>query len=221
MRRHTHYLTMLVFLVAAATLMTYLTRASEREMTPKRQSFAAFPETIGKWKRVETQTLDDRVLEQLKPDDYLSATYADEQNRPVYLFIGYYESQRHGKTYHSPQNCLPGAGWMITRRGRYALDAAVPGLIGSGEINDFTISKEDGKLLTLYWYQGRGRVVASEYWGKFYSVEDAVFRRRTDGSLVRVMLPVVGDAEAEQKAQADGRAFVKELIPQLSNFIPN
>jgi hypothetical protein len=29
------------------------------------------------------------------------------------LYVGYYASQRTGATYHSPQNCLPGAGWVM------------------------------------------------------------------------------------------------------------
>jgi EpsI family protein len=215
MRRQTHYLTMLVFLLAAASAMTWLASASEREQIPPRESFAAFPEQVGQWRRVETQTLDADVLDKLKPDDYLSATYTDPQGRPVFLFIGYYASQRSGKTYHSPQNCLPGSGWVIARRGRYALDG------GAGEVNDFLISKEDDKLLTLYWYHGRGRVVASEYWGKIHSVGDSVTRRRTDGALVRVMLPVGAGEGGEQQAQAAGREFVKELLPQLPRFIPN
>lgn len=215
MRRQAHYLTMLIFLLVAAGAMTYLTRASEHENTPPRRPFAEFPDHLGRWRRVETQTLDAEVLDKLKPDDYLSATYADAAGRPVYLFIGYYGSQRNGKTYHSPQNCLPGSGWVIARRGRYALEG------GAGEINNFLISKDDSRLLTLYWYHGRGRVVASEYWGKIYSVEDAVTRRRTDGSLVRVMLPANGGADSEQRAQELGREFIKELLPQLPDFIPN
>ena len=32
---------------------------------------------------------------------------------PISLFIGYFASQRTGQTMHSPQNCLPGAGWTF------------------------------------------------------------------------------------------------------------
>ncbi len=41
---------------------------------------------------------------------------------PVGLYVGYYASQRQGDTIHSPQNCLPGAGWqpVETRRRRLA-----------------------------------------------------------------------------------------------------
>ena len=29
------------------------------------------------------------------------------------IYVGYYATQRTGATYHSPQNCLPGAGWQL------------------------------------------------------------------------------------------------------------
>ena len=32
---------------------------------------------------------------------------------PVSLFIGYFPTQRTGQSIHSPQNCLPGAGWTF------------------------------------------------------------------------------------------------------------
>ena len=51
------------------------------------------------------------------------------------------------------------------------------------------------KQLVFYWYQGRGRVIASEYSGKFWMVADAISRNRTDGALVRVITPM-NDGEA-------------------------
>ena len=41
--------------------------------------------------------------------------------------------------------------------------------------------------LIFYWYQSRGRVIASEYAGKFWMMADAISRNRTDGSLVRLI----------------------------------
>ena len=32
------------------------------------------------------------------------------------LYVGYYSSQTHGATIHSPKNCLPGSGWQPQRR---------------------------------------------------------------------------------------------------------
>ena len=62
------------------------------------------------------------------------------------------------------------------------------------------------KQLVLYWYQSHGRVVASEYWSKFYLVTDAVRMNRTDGAIVRVIAPVAGNsAEAEQVRRTHDR----------------
>ena len=42
----------------------------------------------------------------------------------------------------------------------------------------------------LYWYQGRGRVVANEYANKLWLMLDAARLRRTNGALVRLITPV-------------------------------
>ena len=68
-------------------------------------------------------------------------------------------SQRQGDTIHSPQNCLPGAGWQPVRSDR--MDIAVPG--GPVTVNRFVIQKGMDRQAVLYWYQGRGRVVAGEF----------------------------------------------------------
>jgi EpsI family protein len=136
---------------------------------------------------------------------------------PAFLFIGYYASQRNGQTYHSPQNCLPGAGWAMLSHARLHLEERAR----AGEINHYLIGKGGEKMLTLYWYQARGRMIASEYWGKIYTVEDAIARRRTDGALVRVMLPVDDKPEGEERALAAGLDFVRRLMPELPRYVPD
>ena len=41
-------------------------------------------------------------------------------------------------------------------------------------VNLYVIRKDLEQQIVLYWYQSHGRVVASEYWGKFYMVYDAI-----------------------------------------------
>jgi EpsI family protein len=218
MKRHFSFIIMLAFLVLAAALTTYLARASERENVPSRAPLSELPGQLGPWRETETQALDAATLEVLRPDDYLSRTYANKQGVPVFLFIGYYASQRTGQTYHSPQNCLPGAGWAMLRHQRQVIGDARG---EQSEINHYLIGKGEEKMLTLYWYQARGRVVASEYWGKVYTVQDAVARQRTDGALVRVMLPVNEARGGEAQALAEGLDFVRRLLPELPRHIPD
>ena len=73
--------------------------------------------------------------------------------------------------------------------------------------------------MALYWYQGRGRSVASEYWSKAFLVWDAARRNRTDGALVRVLSPVARGEDTTLAAQrAEG--FAAALFPLLARFVP-
>ena len=59
--------------------------------------------------------------------------------------------------------------------------------------------------MVLYWYQSHGRVVASEYWGRIYTVTDAIRYNRTDAALVRVIVPILGDTPADVERRASAR----------------
>lgn len=216
MNTNLRYFAMLIFLLVAASYTSYLTQARERENVPTRETFEHFPEQLGAWKMYNTQTLDQRVLGLLAPDDYVSRTYVNAEGRAVFLFIAYYFSQRSGKTLHSPQNCLPGAGWEIIQRGRMPLPDNA-----SATINDFTIAKENARMITYYWYQGRGRMEASEYWDKIYGVQDAVFKNRTDAALVRVMVDSSDKPGVEDAQRKAALEFIQQLRPELARFIPN
>jgi hypothetical protein len=65
-----------------------------------------------------------------------------------------------------------------------------------------------------------GRIVASEYWGKIYTVVDAVRLNRSDGSMVRVTVPFgSADPEAERNAEQTALEFVRTLLPVLSKHL--
>src|ERR671933_679529 len=49
----------------------------------------------------------------LRADDYVIRDYAAPDGRTANFYVGYYLTQRNGATYHSPLNCLPGAGWTM------------------------------------------------------------------------------------------------------------
>lgn len=87
------------------------------------------------------------------------------------------------------------------------------------KVNEYVIAQGLQKALVFYWYQGRGRIIASEYWGKFYMIDDAITRNRTDGSLVRLITPIA--ANGEPAAHARLEKFAQLLFPSLNKFIPN
>jgi EpsI family protein len=137
--------------------------------------------------------------------------------QPVSLYVGYYASQRQGDTIHSPQNCLPGAGWQPVEGGSAPLDVGGRRLT----VNRYVIQKGLDRQVVLYWYQGRGRVIANEYANKFWLMLDAARLHRSDGALVRVVAPVVRSANGSLTA-ADGAAadFTRAVFSRLSTHLP-
>ena len=74
------------------------------------------------------------------------------------------------------------------------------------------------RQLYLFWYQGRGRVYASEYWNKIYLIWDGLTQKRTDGALVRVNNLIIGNTEEALKTQSD---FIQLFLPLLKEYIPD
>jgi EpsI family protein len=84
--------------------------------------------------------------------------------------------------------------------------------------NKYVIENGDYRSLMIYWYQGRGRTVASEYWGKVYTVIDSVRLRRSDGAMVRVTVPLGTSEEVALKAATD---LSSRTAAALGEFVPN
>ena len=70
----------------------------------------------------------------------------------------------------------------------------------------------------LYWYQGRGRAVASEYADKVYTVFDSIRLRRSDGAMVRILVPF---REGEREAEQTAAQFAAHIAPNLPAYVPN
>jgi EpsI family protein len=141
--------------------------------------------------------------------------YALSNGRSANFYVGYYATQRGGATYHSPLNCLPGSGWRMTGAETINITPADGG--PAFEANRYIIQNGETRQMLIYWYEGRGRAVASEYWDKVYTVLDSVSRRRSDGSMVRVIVPV-GASESEALETATGLAA--QAATHLRYFVP-
>ena len=199
----------------------FVARAERPEAVPARSTFSELPLDLDGWRGRQEPPFRDDILAILGVDDYLTRAYFKER-KGIGVYIGYYGSQRQGDTMHSPQNCLPGAGWEFVNHA--LLPITVPTEVNGGDrrdivVNRYLIRKGLDQQLVLYWYQSHDRVVASEYWAKFYLIRDAMRLNRTDGALVRVTTPVIevaGEAAAEETASD----FVRVLFPRLGTYIP-
>lgn len=208
-----------ICLLMGATTV-FLANARRTEVAVNRTAFASFPMDIAPWKAVNAPPLDDEVLKVLGVDDYVSRIYYKPGGDHVGLYMGFYASQRQGDTIHSPLNCLPGAGWEAVSEGRLT----IPNADGEGRsitVNRYIVQKGLDRQMVLYWYQARGRVVASEYTSKAYLIHDAIRMNRTDGSMVRVIAPIDTRVEGkEAEAEQLATEFVRAIFPMLPSYLP-
>ena len=190
--------------------------AVRSEVQVPRAELSSFPTTFGTWKQRGSEIKFDEGVENiLRTTDYTMREYTDESGRIANIYVGYYATQRTGATYHSPQNCLPGAGWVL--RDPQLVEITTPGG-RTFKANLYTIENGVYKEVMIYWYQGRGHSESSEYRDKLNTVIDSVTRRRTDGSLVRVMTSVGNEEIASITAARD---LAGRLADQLQAYVPD
>lgn len=200
-------------LVLGGLLINWLSR--REELLTAHQPLREIPSQLGNWKQKGTDARFGPATESvLRTSDYLVRDYSLPTGRTANLYVGFYNSQRTGATYHSPQNCLPGAGWEM--KNPEFVEIVTP----AGKTftaNRYIVQNGDHREVLVYWYQGRGRAVASEYRDKIYTVLDSLWRRRSDGAMVRVMTPVWNNEEESFRAAIDLSAQVSD---NLASFVP-
>lgn len=207
---------LLLALVGAGALVNFYEVAGEARVA--RQQLAEFPREVGEWRQHGPDARFDAATEAvLRADDYVTRDYVSANGRTASLYIGYYRTQRTGATYHSPLNCLPGSGWQLSEAETVEIKPADGAAAFAANL--YRMSHGSDRYLLIYWYQGRGRAVASEYWDKVYTVVDSVRLRRSDGAMVRVLVPVIGHAEDD--ALRAGIEFASQSVPHLSGYVPD
>jgi EpsI family protein len=205
---------------------------SRTEYFPPRESLSSLPSQIDGWKGTD-EPLDQATLDILGPGEFLVRDYENTtqesqpqsltpqsqppQSQPwINLYIAYFPTQKAGDTIHSPQHCLPGAGWVPTSR---AVVQVVRPDGSSFPANRYVVSNAEEKRLVLYWFQAHGREVASEYWAKYYLVSDSVRMNRSDGALVRLMTPLLDD-ESPDAAETRLMKLGSQFLPLFDSYIP-
>jgi len=203
-------------LVAAGALS--LSLPDRVEAIPHRQAFAAYPTMLRDWTG-HRETMDEVYLDALMLDDYVLSDYTRGNAPPVNFYVAWYDSQRAGRSAHSPRSCLPAGGWQI----QSLTQRSLPGIRAGLEplrVNRVLIQQGMHRQLVYYWFQQRGRVVTSEYAAKWYLFWDALMRNRTDGALVRLIVELPPGTR-EAAADAELTAFAAAAAPTLTAYVPN
>ena len=204
----------IALLLATALLLLARNRG---EVFPPRQPLASFPSHIEDRQGTDT-AMSREVLDILGPGEFVLRDYQDTSgdNPGVNLFIAYFPSQRAGDTIHSPKHCLPGNGWSPVESNTISI--ARPGH-APFRANRYIIASGEDREMVIYWYWAHDRAVASEYWAKFYLVADSIRLHRSDGSLFRLITPML-PAETDDAAQQRLLSFAGNVVPLIDRYVP-
>ena len=186
---------------------------------PGRDGFSVFPRQIGEWQQVgPAETLTTDVERALQADDYRSVNFVKAAGEPVVgFFSAWYADQSDGGV-HSPEVCLPGAGWEIAWLERVdiaeTMNSATP-----FKINKAIIQKGETRMMVYYWFEQKGRKVAWDFAAKLLLVADGITTGRKDGAIVRLTTAIdTNESDADAAARLDD--MMQTLVPVMPRFIP-
>jgi EpsI family protein len=201
------------FLAAQAGLMYW---AASGERPPDSPAFSRFPTSLGDWQKTRDDPVAPDTLAVLGADSTLSSIYSRQDGPQAWMgsvFVAWFRSQRGGASQpHSPQVCLPAAGWVPMVSDRISMSTGAGGV----PVNRYIATFGAERVVVLYWYQTRSRVIASEWAAKFWVIVDRLKEQRTDTSLVRVVVWNSGRSDAETTTAA--LTLAQPSYPVLSDL---
>lgn len=206
----------LIFLVAAGAWQVLPSRG---EQLAARDSFAVFPRQLGDWQQQgPRQFLSSGVERALGADDYLQIDLVrDDATPPIGLFMAWYNDQSKDGV-HSPEICLPGAGWEIAWLERTDITAQMNSAMPFN-INRAIIQKGELRMMVYYWFEQKGRRIAWDFAAKYWLMVDGIRTGRTDGALVR-LTTVISSGEPDAAAEERLQDALEDLQGILPRFVP-
>jgi exosortase D (VPLPA-CTERM-specific) len=207
----------IVVMIAVACMPGVLPQ--KKIVTPSREQFAVFPLELHEWKG-QHQRMDVVYRNALPWSDYLLANYAKPGGGLVNVFVPYFPSLYEDSYSHNPAVCLPGNGWVIEEQG--VKDLPVQRAQGGNgiRINRLVATIDGKKHVVYYWFQHKGRIIASQNMVKPVLLWNSLTEGRTDGALVRLTIGMdsVSDMPAADAALEEVATQMLQVLPR---FVPS
>jgi EpsI family protein len=171
------------------------------------------PARIGHWESRDIP-VPRAVEEELRADFNLQRVYANRSGQVVWLYVGYYGTERGGRPEHTPRGCYTGAGWGIE-------SSRIVNVTPNGALraNEYLVTNSGERRLVHFWYRSHRRTgILGGLDQNVDRLMGRLFDNRADGALVRVSTPMLdGDTVG-----ARGRllSFSSLLDPLLGEHWP-
>jgi EpsI family protein len=157
--------------------------------------------------------LEQTVLDDLDPDDYLVRRYDRPDGLPVWLVIVYFQNARLGA--HDPELCYRSQGFRVEDLPAGTIDTAL-GPISYMRFR--AVRGERREQVLCFWYTAGGTALAEVKGWRDRMFFQGLRSNRSFGAFVRI-----SSLEGEEDPNAAGTAIQKVLVdlaPRLPSFFP-
>jgi EpsI family protein len=175
----------------------------------------ALPRALDGWEAVDVP-LEESVESMLRADHNVQRVYAHGLGGLVWLYVGYYGTERGGQPEHTPAVCYRAHGWNVGERRVLEIDPR-RGL----RVNEFVVEKGGRRELVHFWFRSyRSTGLLGGIDQTLDRLVGRLLRGRADGSLVRISTALGGDGD-EAAARARLAQFAAELESALALHWPD
>ncbi len=179
------------------------------------ETLAGIPIEISSWHGVDVE-VETQVAAMLDADFNVQRSYTHPVGGLVWLYVGYYGTERGGRAEHTPWVCYPSNGWNIERDNVVTIDQE-----SVGRVNELLVERDGERRLVHFWYQSSR---TSGMLGELDQAIDRLISRlesgRADGSLVRLSIPL-RNANDLSTARSQLITFGRQIAPLLQSHWPS
>jgi EpsI family protein len=174
---------------------------------------ANLPTRIEEWSSRELP-LDQNVESMLRADFNVQRAFLHPMGDVVWLYIGYYGTDRGGTPEHTPPECYRAHGWSLSDPRTLVVDRP-----RGFRANEAVAELEGEQRLVLFWYRSYRRTGILGTFG--LSVDQLIGRLtkgRADGALVRLSTPL--EEGGESAARSRLASFARNLDAEIDRHWP-
>lgn len=181
-----------------------------------KKGFDRFPSSFDNYSG-ENIKMNDRIVKELDADVYVYRNY--RRNSPITLYVGYYGTEKGGRTGHNPNACYPSSGHAILEERK----VLVPVNYNDGKsvkvlLTRLLVKKNSERQIVYHWYQSaKNSILSNGIEQNLNRFKNRLFHNRNDGAFVRVSSAIKIDAES---TDMEVLIFIKTIIPLLSKHWP-
>ena len=169
---------------------------------------SSFPKVINEWRGSDI-SISDTPFAALQAPAYLNRVYEDDLGNEVTLYVGYFARQEQGKELVNDV-----FDWMH----RQAKTVVIQVDSEVAEIKQTTVDQPGKKKIFYLWYDINGRIITSEYAAKFFTLHDALFKRKTNGAIAVIVAEENVDADVKAIRESHAQ-FIKRIFPLIKKHL--